>query len=155
MKTTSAVHRREIFDHIAYCPSKPPEAFYCLGCDVQTLAWNSKSYNLDQGFLFRLSPISSPSSISSLIISPCRLIFSKISQLLYFQACAKSAHLVCGLCVAFFVLPVESPSVTHSALPLERGLLEERVLDFFIQASPPASLILNILKRICEVNESG
>lgn len=126
--TTSAIHRKERYlTTLLTVPPKLPEAVYCLGCDVQTLAWNSKSHNLDQDFLFRLAPISSSSSISSLIITPCRLIFSQISQLLYFQACYTSAHLVCGLSLAFFVLPVEKFLPLHTQPSHWRGreLLEE------------------------------
>lgn len=78
--------------------------------EYQTLVWPSKSHNLEQDFLFSLTAIPSPSSISLPIISPCRLTFRQINQLLYFQTCYTNPHLVCGppqgLCSAF--LPAES-----------------------------------------------
>lgn len=124
------IGKRGIWSH--WLPSFPN--IRGLPDNVQTLAWNSKYYHRDWGFHFRLSPIPSPSSISVLIISPCRLTFSQINQLPHFQARNRSAHLVVAHLRAFAQLfcSLKIPSLTYPALPLEwtLGGNGARVLHF-------------------------
>lgn len=143
------VGKRGIWSH--WLPSFPNSRG--LPGNVQTLGWNSKYYHSDWGFHFSLSPIPSPPSISVLIISPCRLIFSQINQLPHFQAHNRSAHLVVatpGPLLRFSARWKSLPSHTQPSHWSE--LLAETVLAFFILCVSLTLHILSILKRICEVN---
>lgn len=143
------IGKRGIWSH--WLPSFPN--IRGLPGNVQTLAWNSKFYHRDRGFHFRRCPIPSPSSISVLIISPCRLIFTQINQLPHFQARNRSAHLVVAHLGAFAQLSARWKSLPSHTQPSHWSeLLAAAMLEFFILRVSLTLHILSILKRICEVN---